>query len=219
MELVYSVCLSRLILGGGKIEREARIGGRREEWKNRRRMTVARFATIVLRSLVSPIAATGSALIAGECILRVWQHGFALQPCKCPICRRSITLLIPSQTLRYQSHEPGAAQILDQVQRYNRLFGNAPSGFIQRIQDVPFFLQRLARELMEPSRSIPAMIRMRIIVELVLSMLYILSPIDIIPEGVLGIIGIVDDMFILFIAFLHLSALYRSVLISRHSGN
>ncbi len=35
--------------------------------------------------------------MAGECILRVWQHSSVLQPCKCPICRRSITLLIPSE--------------------------------------------------------------------------------------------------------------------------
>ncbi|CAI5992828.1 unnamed protein product, partial [Closterium sp. NIES-64] len=35
-----------------------------------------------------------------ECILRVWHHSSALVPCKCPICRRTITLLLPSHSVQ-----------------------------------------------------------------------------------------------------------------------
>lgn len=78
-----------------------------------------------------------------------------------------------------------------------------------------------------------------------LSGIYILSPVDLIPEGngsifslkmstycsvydsnssslfagFLGIIGLLDDLIIMFICFLHVAALYRSVLLFRHGGS
>ncbi|RVW95672.1 hypothetical protein CK203_031579 [Vitis vinifera] len=50
------------------------------------------------------------------------------------------------------------------------------------------------------------------------SIIYIVSPVDIIPEGVVGILGLLDDFIIAFICFLHIAAIYRSVLVHRHGG-
>jgi len=38
------------------------------------------------------------------------------------------------------------------------------------------------------------------------------------PAGVLGLFGFVDDLLILLIVFLHLAAVYRSLLLYRHGG-
>ncbi|MGJ2543834.1 DUF1232 domain-containing protein [Salmonella enterica subsp. enterica serovar Paratyphi A] len=54
---------------------------------------------------------------------------------------------------------------------------------------------------------------------MLLSAIYILSPIDIIPEGILGVIGLMDDLLIALICFLHIATLYRSVLVFRHGGS
>ncbi|PKU83054.1 hypothetical protein MA16_Dca007725 [Dendrobium catenatum] len=63
-------------------------------------------------------------------------------------------------------------------------------------------------------------------IQIVPTILYVLSPIDILPEdtliishtGVFGLVGFIDDLLILLIAFLHLAALYRSILLYRHGG-
>ncbi|XP_072084771.1 uncharacterized protein [Arachis hypogaea] len=55
--------------------------------------------------------------------------------------------------------------------------------------------------------------------QMILSVVYIISPIDIIPEGILGIVGLLDDLLIVLICFLHVAALYRSVLYLRHGGS
>lgn len=81
-----------------------------------------------------------------------------------------------------------------------------------------------------------------------LSAIYILSPVDIIPEGIfgfdsvekmsivllrtslvtyflmlcagiVGVIGLLDDALIALICFLHIATLYRSVLVFRHGGS
>ena len=67
--------------------------------------------------------------VIGGCILRVWQHTSALQPCRCPICRRPINLLMPSGFDR--SLNPDARRVLQEVANYNRVHGGGPVGIIQ----------------------------------------------------------------------------------------
>lgn len=76
--------------------------------------------------------------LAGECILRVWQHSSVLQPCKCPICRRSITLLIPSEISDSQQQEPEVEGIMQDLAKYNRIFGGGPVSFLQAIPILSF---------------------------------------------------------------------------------
>lgn len=68
---------------------------------------------------------------SGECILRVWQHTTALQPCKCPICRRTITLLIPSEVATAPPEERTAEEIISDIAKYNRIFGGGVVSLIQ----------------------------------------------------------------------------------------
>ncbi|KAJ7949656.1 E3 ubiquitin-protein ligase [Quillaja saponaria] len=153
-----------------------------------------------------------------NCILLVWHHGPAIQPCKCPLCRRHITLLVPNEASLKQRHNPDVAEILNRIERYNRLFGERTTGLIQRMQDLPFLLRRLLRELMDPQRTLPLVIRARVYIAMILSAIYIISPVDIIPEGILGIVGLLDDLLVVLICFLHVAAIYRSVLFFRHGG-
>ncbi|KAH7568221.1 hypothetical protein JRO89_XS07G0262900 [Xanthoceras sorbifolium] len=164
-------------------------------------------------SLAKPTALTGN------CILMVWQHGSAYQPCKCPLCRRQITLLVPVEASLRQRHDPAVAEILQKIESYNRVFGGQASGLIQRIQDLPFLLRRLFREMLDPQRSLPFVIRSRVYLSMILSVVYIVSPVDIIPEAILGVVGLLDDLLVALIAFLHIATLYRSVLYRRHGGS
>ncbi|KAF5758315.1 hypothetical protein HanXRQr2_Chr16g0727821 [Helianthus annuus] len=82
-------------------------------------------------------------------------HHYSLQPCKCPLCRRQITLLVPSQASSQQIHNPEAAEILKKIEAYNRLFGS-------QVQDLPFLFKRLLRELMDPQRSLSFVIKARL---------------------------------------------------------
>uniref|UniRef100_A0A803M522 DUF1232 domain-containing protein n=1 Tax=Chenopodium quinoa TaxID=63459 RepID=A0A803M522_CHEQI len=120
--------------------------------------------------------------VEGGCILRVWDHASALRPCLCPLCRRPISLLIPTESSREQRANPEVANIIGRIELYNRQYGERSSDFMQ----------------------------------VFCSAIYVLSPVDIIPEGVLGIIGLVDDLILVLTCFLHVAALYRSVLVFRH---
>ncbi|MBA0844924.1 hypothetical protein Goarm_023150 [Gossypium armourianum] len=98
----------------------------------------------------------------GNCIMLVWQHGSPFQSCKCPLCRRQITLLVPGEASLRERHNPAVAEILEKVEKYNRYFGGQSNGLIQRLQDLPFLLRRLLREITDPRRTLPLVIRARI---------------------------------------------------------
>ncbi|KAE8646587.1 E3 ubiquitin-protein ligase RNF170 isoform X5 [Cucumis sativus] len=165
-----------------------------------------------------PCQANCSHWFCGKCIMLVWDHGSPLHPCKCPLCRRSITLLVPSEVSPIQQSDPEVARVLNNIRTYNRHFGGNSTDLSQRLQDLPFLLRRLLRELHNPQRSLPLVIRTRVYIAMVLSVIYTVSPIDIIPEALLGLFGLMDDILILLICFLYIAAMYRSVLYNRHGG-
>ncbi|XP_071922951.1 uncharacterized protein [Coffea arabica] len=106
------------------------------------------FCSICHGNFHLPSQANCSHWFCTNCILQVWNHGPALQPCKCPLCRRQITLLIPSEASSRLRHNAEVSEILQKVETYNRLFSERSNDLVQAV----------------------------------LSTIYVLSPVDIIPE-------------------------------------
>lgn len=162
-------------------------------------------------SFTFPCQANCAHWFCGDCILRVWQHTSALQACRCPICRRPINLLIPSNFER--SGDPEAQRVLRDVANYNRYHGGGPVSIMQRVRDMPLLLRRLMQDLMDPQRALPLVHRTRIIIYLILLAFYVFSPLDILPEGIFGFIGLLDDFLVMLLVLFHLAAMYRAALV------
>eukprot|EP00250_Pteridium_aquilinum_P032983 c5048_g1_i2 orf=150-938(+) len=164
-------------------------------------------------SFAFPCQANCAHWFCGDCILRVWQHTSALQPCRCPICRRPINLLIPSDF--EWSRDPEAQRVLRDVANYNRYHGGGPVSILQRARDMPLLLRRLVQDLMDPQRALPLVHRTRIIIYLLLLAFYVFSPLDILPEAIFGFIGLLDDFLVMLLVLFHLAAMYRTALVYR----
>ncbi|XP_059653511.1 uncharacterized protein LOC132300458 isoform X2 [Cornus florida] len=54
------------------------------------------------------------------CILRWWNDGS--KPCKCPLCSRPISKLTTVTSMHHQQEE-GVTKALENIRKYNRLFG------------------------------------------------------------------------------------------------
>lgn len=77
------------------------------------------------------LATFSASLFAARCIMLVWDHGSPLQPCKCPLCRRQITLLVPSEGSATQRNDPEVNRVLNSIRTYNRHFGGNSTGLNQ----------------------------------------------------------------------------------------
>uniref|UniRef100_A0ABL6UXX9 RING-type domain-containing protein n=1 Tax=Cannabis sativa TaxID=3483 RepID=A0ABL6UXX9_CANSA len=92
-----------------------------------------------------PCQANCSHWFCGGCIMLVWHHGSALQPCKCPLCRREITLLVPSEASLRQRHENDAEEVLGKIERYNRYFAGRTLGLFQTSRPSFLFTEVVTR--------------------------------------------------------------------------
>lgn len=63
--------------------------------------------------------------------MQVWRHGSTLQPCKCPLCRRPISLLVPSEDTIRDRNDSTVAEVLGNLETYNRLFGGRSTSLVQ----------------------------------------------------------------------------------------
>jgi RING finger protein 170 len=59
------------------------------------------------------------------------------------------------------------------------------------------------------------MFRIRIVLCFLAALMYLFSPLDIIPEAVFGVLGLLDDVFVVFLLAIYISIIYRRLVVSR----
>ena len=59
------------------------------------------------------------------------------------------------------------------------------------------------------------MFRLRILVCFAVAVLYLASPLDIIPEAVFGFLGLLDDVFVLVLIAVYVTIIYRRFVVVR----
>lgn len=108
---------------------------------------------------------------------------------------------------------------MSEIAKYNRIHGGGVVSLIQRVRDMPLLLRRLMREMMDPRRALQLIHRTPILFYLLFLAMYLISPLDIIPEGILGLVGFLDDLLVMVFVLFYLAMLYRSTLIQHHGGH
>lgn len=149
-----------------------------------------------------------------NCIITYWRVGrWAGSAVQCPVCRVRVTLLLPDFVAADGDGDQQAdAQALNaaiaDIREYNRLFSGLPRSFMEYIRDAPVLLRHLWNRLCTLG-GLMLIFRIRIVLCFAAMALYVLSPLDILPEGVFGLLGILDDIFIVFLALFYIVVLYR----------
>ena len=128
-----------------------------------------------------------------------------LHPARCPLCRGQVTLLVE----RFQEGETNHAQrARRELSAYNGL--SSPQGRVWNLaRETPRLLARLWRY---PSHVLVLLRIGRVLVGFVLTVLYLLSPFDFVPEAAFGAVGLLDDAAVLAIALVQVAIVYRRLL-------
>lgn len=82
------------------------------------------------------------------------------------------------------------------------------------LYDVPTLLRHLWRELFT-IRGLVLIRRLHLILILVLIIVYLLSPLDLLPEAVFGVIGLLDDVIIIIGTLVYIAIVYRTFITER----
>ncbi|CAM9521894.1 unnamed protein product [Choristocarpus tenellus] len=105
------------------------------------------------------------------------------------------------------------------VMRFNSRHSEGGHSFWQMVEDAPLLLRRLLGELRAGNgRIFVVMLRQGVlgyrILQLMAVVLYVISPVDVIPEAVVGVLGLMDDLLVLLVLLLYVTVVYRAVLVS-----
>ncbi|XP_003226082.1 E3 ubiquitin-protein ligase RNF170 isoform X2 [Anolis carolinensis] len=165
---------------------------------------------VCLQQATLPTETNCGHLFCGPCIIAYWRCGSWLGAIHCPICRQTVTLFLPLFT---EGHED-ATQVLQDVNDYNRRFSGQPRSIMERIMDLPTLLRHAFREMFSVG-GLFWMFRIRIFLCLLGALLYLASPLDFLPEALFGILGFLDDFFVVFLLLIYISIMYREVVTQR----
>ena len=114
--------------------------------------------------------------LPGSCILQYWNYAAVSKPCKCPMCVRHITTLLPEASLQ-ERQEQEVKEVLAKIRRYNRLFVGGLTGFLQvcllyclypscpwldktifvwmfqKFKELPLLIKRMVWRMMDPDTN------------------------------------------------------------------
>ncbi|WZZ76679.1 hypothetical protein YC2023_088049 [Brassica napus] len=147
----------------------------------------------------------------GSCILQYWNYAAVSKPCKCPMCVRHITTLLPEASLQ-ERQEQEVKEVLAKIRRYNRLFVGGLTGFLQKFKELPLLIKRMVWRMMDPdtnSIAVSDAYYNYLLSLMLMSTLYTAAEFSFIPTGGFRIVTVFDYGAIAMILILRVVGLYR----------
>ena len=171
-----------------------------------------------------PLETNCGHLFCSNCIIVYWRHGnwSTSGPIKCPVCRQQVTLLLccfrpiennsnQTTTTTTTTTQAERNRAIHDINDYNRRYSGEPRPWLDHLRDLPTLLRHMSNEFFTLG-GLMYMLRIRIVLCFVAAIMYLISPLDIIPEAVFGIIGLIDDFFVVLVLALYVTIIYRRFL-------
>ncbi len=122
------------------------------------------------------------------CFLAAQRHaGAPLAPLPCLLCRRPARVLMPAP-----GAPPPAARLAAAVAAYNARHSGAPRAWREHLRDAPGLARALAAYVASP-RALALQLRLRLALLALLLLGYWALAFDLLPEALLGPLGLADD--------------------------
>ncbi|CAF1143120.1 unnamed protein product [Adineta steineri] len=150
-------------------------------------------------------------LFCGKCIITFWKfQSNWMSGLKCPVCRQQVTVLLTCFTAEEQASADSTDRqmVVTSVKDFNKRFSGAPRTWLEIFHDIPVLVPHLIRQIFT-AQGLTLAYRLRTIVIFIGVILYVISPLDILPESVLGIFGLLDDFFIVLCTALYVVVAFR----------
>lgn len=86
--------------------------------------------------------------------------------------------------------------------------------WLDYLWDLPTLLRHASSEFFSVG-GLMYMFRLRIFLCFFAALMYLISPLDMIPEAVFGFLGLLDDLFVIFLLAIYVTVIYRRFLATR----
>lgn len=152
------------------------------------------------------------------------------------MCRQDVSCLLPLYSRREaaQHQNDEFSRVFALIQSYNRRFSGAPRDVIYNqshynffyyfdhvfvkywdyISDIPILLRHVLTEMFS-FNDLSIWYRIRFGFLIFLSFVYFISPLDVIPEALFGLFGLLDDILVVLFLVIYICTLYRQIIANR----
>lgn len=161
-----------------------------------------------------PVETNCGHLFCAQCLITYWRHGNWIGAIRCPVCRQTVTVLLQCFRENANVDEEERNQIMYDINDYNRHYSGEPRAWLDYLWDLPTLLRHASSEFFSVG-GLMYMFRLRIFLCFIAAIMYLISPLDMIPEAVFGILGLLDDMFVVFLLAIYVTVIYRRFLATR----
>ncbi|UYV67481.1 RNF170 [Cordylochernes scorpioides] len=151
------------------------------------------------------------------CIILYWRHGNWRGAIRCPVCRQQVSVILRcfrELDATTDAERDERIQMMRDINDYNRRFSGEPRPWLDYVWDLPTLLRHLGSEFFSVG-GLMYMFRLRIVLCFVAAVMYLISPLDMIPEAVFGLLGLLDDMFVVLLLAIYVTIIYRRFLAAR----
>ncbi|CAF0835240.1 unnamed protein product [Adineta ricciae] len=153
-------------------------------------------------------------VFCGKCIVSYWKfQSNWTSGLNCPVCRQAVTVLLKRFTAEDQATADNSDRqlVVTSVKDFNRRFSGAPRTWLEYFYDIPVLIPHIIRQIFS-SEGLALAYRVRTLLIIVTVIAYVISPLDILPESLLGIFGLVDDFLVVLCAALYVIIAFRQSL-------
>ena len=96
---------------------------------------------------------------------------------------------------------------------YNRRHSGEPRSIAEQVRDLPMLLRHLIVYLFSgEGLHLAFQLRVGVGVLIMVWLIYLLSPLDLLPEAVFGLIGLLDDLLIFVLISMYLTFFFRQIM-------
>ncbi|XP_053105263.1 E3 ubiquitin-protein ligase RNF170-like [Hemicordylus capensis] len=150
---------------------------------------------ICLQTATFPVETNCGHLFCGSCLIEYWKHGSWLGAINCPLCRQKVILLYISCK---NQPDKQSKRIVYDIKDYNKRFSGQPRPFSDYLYDVPLLLNLAIRGIFTLG-GLVWIFFLRVVICSFGTIMCLTSSLDVMPERLCGILGVVDDLVVVFL--------------------
>ncbi|XP_061489199.1 E3 ubiquitin-protein ligase RNF170-like isoform X1 [Rhineura floridana] len=151
---------------------------------------------ICLQTATCPVETNCGHLFCGSCLIEYWKHGSWLEAISCPLCRQKVILLY-NVSCENQPDKLSQRTVYN-IKDYNKRFSGQPRPLTDYLYDMPL-LFNLAIQRIFTLGGLVWIFFLRVVICCFGTIMCVTSPFDGMPEPLCGILGVFDDLVVVFL--------------------